>query len=171
MVVTVSRSPALAWNVNSYALPGRAGPGFSSPTGVSSTPLAITPFAFLTDAARDLGLPSSAWASRPRPRSSFPTVNTTRFEVWTIQSPGELGAGAVSPLEERNVVGVDTFSIRTWKVVLEFIFSPAAAAVVIPQAIVNSSEVRSIGILLDMCGVARRPGAQSALPDESNDIG
>ena len=58
-----------------------------------------------------------------------------------------MGAGAVSPLEERNVVGVDTFSIRTWKVVFEFIFSPAAADVAIPQAIMNRSEVRSIEIL------------------------
>ena len=71
----------------------------------------------------------------------------TRFAVWTIQSPGELGAGAVSPLEERNVVGVDTFSIWTWKVVFAVIFSPAAAAVAIPQAIMNRSEARSIEIL------------------------
>ena len=74
-------------------------------------------------------------------------MNTTRFAVWTIQSPGELGAGAVSPLAECNVVGVDTFSIRTWKVVFAIIFSPAAAAVAIPQAIMNRSEVRSIEIL------------------------
>src|SRR5205823_9015031 len=80
------------------------------------------------------------------------------------------GAGAVSPLEERNVVGVDTFSIRTWKVVFAVIFSPAAAAVAIPQAIMNRSEARSIEILSRMCGVVRRPGAQSALPDASNDI-
>ena len=44
-------------------------------------------------------------------------------------------------------VGVDTFSIRTWKAVFAVIYSPAAAAVAIPQAIMNRSEARSIEIL------------------------
>src|SRR5881409_3940272 len=112
MVVNAMRSPGLAMIMNSYDLPGSAGPGFSSPFGVLKIPAESTPSWCMQWLASMVGSPSSAWDSSPQPRCTLPASNSRPGIACTTHAPGELGAGAVVPLESWSVEGVDTFSMR-----------------------------------------------------------
>ena len=116
MVANVSLWPGSAVKLNSNALPGVAGPGIASPAGMRNVPLATMP-RWCWTAPASAGLPSSASASRPLPRSFAPAVKSGSGSVCTTHSPGAFGAGAVWPFESFSVAAVETFSIRTVNVV------------------------------------------------------